>query len=128
MTRRDRAHCDTDAFEGRVAGVADGVLEVVTRPAERAAVAARLTALPSIAWDRLVFSAKESVYKAWFPSVGTWLGFEDAELAIGEGTFCATIDAQPSRVPAGSAPRMMVGRWTLDVERQLLLTCVERSE
>jgi 4'-phosphopantetheinyl transferase EntD len=26
----------------------------------------------------MLFSAKESVYKAWFPLIGTWLGFEDA--------------------------------------------------
>ena len=106
----------------------DGVLAVVTRPAERQAVAARQAAMPSIAWDRLVFSAKESVYKAWFPLTGTWLGFEDAELTIGSGTFSATIDAAPSRGPAGSVPRIMTGRWTLDVRRQLLLTCVERWE
>jgi 4'-phosphopantetheinyl transferase EntD len=24
-------------------------------------------------WDRLLFSAKEAVYKAWFPLVGEWL-------------------------------------------------------
>jgi 4'-phosphopantetheinyl transferase EntD len=28
-------------------------------------------------WDRVLFSAKESVYKAWFPVTKRWLGFED---------------------------------------------------
>ena len=29
-------------------------------------------------WDRMLFCVKESVYKAWFPLTGRWLGFEDA--------------------------------------------------
>jgi 4'-phosphopantetheinyl transferase EntD len=32
--------------------------------------------------DRLLFSAKEAVYKAWFPVAGTWLGFADARLSV----------------------------------------------
>lgn len=52
-----------------------GVTTQVTVPRERDLIAA----LPGqICWDRLVFSAKESVYKAWFPLTGSWLGFEDA--------------------------------------------------
>lgn len=35
-----------------------------------------------IHWDRLLFSAKESVYKVWFPLTRRWLGFEDAELTL----------------------------------------------
>jgi 4'-phosphopantetheinyl transferase EntD len=35
-----------------------------------------------IHWDRLIFSAKESVYKAWFPLTGKWLGFDDAIVSI----------------------------------------------
>jgi 4'-phosphopantetheinyl transferase EntD len=31
---------------------------------------------------RLVFSAKEAVYKAWFPLTGRGLGFEDVELSL----------------------------------------------
>lgn len=44
-------------------------------------------------WDRLLFSAKESVYKAWFPLTRRWLGFEDAELTVdpAAGTFHARI-------------------------------------
>jgi 4'-phosphopantetheinyl transferase EntD len=44
-------------------------------------------------WDRLLFSAKESVYKAWFPLTGRWLGFEDAHLTFDpdDGTFSARI-------------------------------------
>jgi 4'-phosphopantetheinyl transferase EntD len=30
----------------------------------------------------MLFSAKESVYKAWFPLTGRWLGFEEASVEI----------------------------------------------
>nr|WP_294524343.1 4'-phosphopantetheinyl transferase superfamily protein [uncultured Rhodopila sp.] len=48
---------------------------------------------PGVHWDRVLFSAKESVFKAWFPVAGTWLGFEDAIVTIqpGSGTFHARI-------------------------------------
>ena len=47
---------------------------------------------PEVSWDRLLFSAKESVYKTWFPLTGRWLGFEDAELVPSEdGTFRARL-------------------------------------
>lgn len=39
-----------------------------------------------IHWDRLLFSAKESVYKAWYPLMGTWLGFTDAVIRFSPGT------------------------------------------
>ncbi len=33
-------------------------------------------------WDRVLFSAKESVYKVWYPIAGRWLGFDDVTVAI----------------------------------------------
>ncbi|HXP06113.1 MAG TPA: 4'-phosphopantetheinyl transferase superfamily protein [Stellaceae bacterium] len=42
-----------------------------------------LTAAPQgVPWDRVIFSAKESIYKAWFPLTGRWLGFDDAVVSI----------------------------------------------
>ncbi|WP_306360360.1 alpha/beta hydrolase [Nocardia sp. CC227C] len=40
-------------------------------------------------WDRVLFSAKESVYKAWYPLTGRALGFRDAHLTFDmeAGTF-----------------------------------------
>lgn len=37
---------------------------------------------PEVCWDRLLFSAKESIYKAWYPLTGHWLGFEDAVVEV----------------------------------------------
>ena len=56
----------------------DGVCEAVTTRAERIRLAALAAAMPDIFWDRILFCVKESVYKAWFPLTGRWLGFEDA--------------------------------------------------
>jgi 4'-phosphopantetheinyl transferase EntD len=40
-------------------------------------------------WDRILFSAKESVYKAWFPLTHRWLGFEEVAITVdaAEGAF-----------------------------------------
>jgi 4'-phosphopantetheinyl transferase EntD len=35
-----------------------------------------------VCWDRLLFSAKESVFKAWFPLFRTWLEFSDVLVRI----------------------------------------------
>src|SRR4051794_18225806 len=48
----------------------DGVLDEVSLPAERAELGRG--GLPHL--DRLLFSAKECVYKAWFPVARRWLG------------------------------------------------------
>lgn len=37
---------------------------------------------PNIFFDKLLFSAKEAVYKAWYPLTKRWLGFHDAALTF----------------------------------------------
>lgn len=59
----------------------DGVLKVVTATAEEGAALERLgKEAPDIHWDRLLFSAKETVYKAWYPFHRKMLDFKEAEL------------------------------------------------
>jgi 4'-phosphopantetheinyl transferase EntD len=67
----------------------DGVLDMVSLPGERAQLRDLATATPGTCWDRLLFSAKETTYKAWFPLARRWLGFEDAAITINpaDGTF-----------------------------------------
>jgi 4'-phosphopantetheinyl transferase EntD len=60
----------------------DGVLGVVALPQEQERLASLRARSPETHWDRLLFSAKESVYKAWFPLAARWLGFEDADITI----------------------------------------------
>lgn len=65
----------------------------VVRPEERVRLSAlsRVPAGPS--WDRVLFSAKESVYKAWFPLTGYPLDFGEASLTIDPhcGTFATRL-------------------------------------
>ncbi|KOV85410.1 4'-phosphopantetheinyl transferase [Nocardia sp. NRRL S-836] len=74
------------------AAAPDGVLEAIAVPAELARMAGLRTADPKICWDRLLFSAKETTYKAWFPVTRRWLGFEDADITLDpDGTFHSRI-------------------------------------
>lgn len=90
----------------------DGVLEAIGLPSEQAWTE---SAPPGTHWDRLLFSAKESVYKAWYPHTGQRLGFEDAELRFepARGTFTARLLARPPAQPPDRPPlpRTLDGRW-----------------
>ncbi|MCP9956839.1 MULTISPECIES: 4'-phosphopantetheinyl transferase family protein [Streptomyces] len=89
----------------------DGVLGMVASETERAHLAELARLHPEVHWDRLLFSAKESVYKAWFPLARRWLGHEEAELAFApEGTFTARLLQSDPAVPAEG----FTGRWAVD--------------
>ena len=60
----------------------DGVLDAVSLPEEAAWVRAARRDMPSVHWDRLLFTAKEATYKAWFPLTRRWLGFSDALITL----------------------------------------------
>ncbi len=64
----------------------DGVDRLVIRDEERRRVRDYTDQAPDIHWDRLIFSAKESVYKAWFPLTQRWLGFEEASVTFDPST------------------------------------------
>ncbi|HZM76903.1 MAG TPA: 4'-phosphopantetheinyl transferase superfamily protein [Candidatus Limnocylindrales bacterium] len=90
-----------------------GVARLVMSPAEREA----LHSNGDVAWDRLLFSAKESIYKAWYPVVKRWLGFLDVDVIIlHSGQFEAAL-----LVPTGDLVGFK-GRW--HAERGLLVTAV----
>ncbi|MFI8517803.1 4'-phosphopantetheinyl transferase [Streptomyces sp. NPDC085481] len=59
-----------------------GVLHMVAGEEERAHLAELAVARPEIHWDRALFSAKESVYKAWSPLTGRWLDFTEAAVTF----------------------------------------------
>ncbi|WP_086831849.1 4'-phosphopantetheinyl transferase, partial [Streptomyces sp. NRRL B-24572] len=67
------------------------VRDLVTLPEERRGLARLAAARPQVCWDRLLFSAKESVYKTWFPLTGRWLDFQEARVTLDPdtGTFHA---------------------------------------
>ena len=97
----------------------EGVLDVVSLPDERRHLAGLP---PDVHWDRLLFSAKESVYKSWFPLTQRWLGFEEAALEFAtDGTFTARL-LVPGPVLDGVELRGFAGRWL--VEDGLVLTAI----
>jgi 4'-phosphopantetheinyl transferase EntD len=89
----------------------DGLLADVTVPEERPMLRDLARQAPYVHWDKLLFSAKESVYKAWFPLARRWLGFEDACLTIDrEGGFSARL-LVPGPPVAGRRLTELSGRW-----------------
>ncbi len=106
----------------------DGILPTVSLLTEQERLA-RLTAeQPGVHWDRLLFSAKESVYKAWFPLTGKWLDFSEADIEVftdpGEearGGLRARL-LVPGPVVDGVRLDVFEGRWT--VGRGLVATAI----
>ena len=100
-----------------------GVLDAVSLAPERARISALSAAEPGVCWDRLLFCTKESVYKAWFPLTGRWLGFEDACVDFDPGS--QTFDARllvPGPVVNGKPLSGFTGRWL--VSRGLIVTAI----
>jgi 4'-phosphopantetheinyl transferase EntD len=90
----------------------DGLLADIARPEELPALGRLAQDSPGVSWDRLLFSAKESVYKAWFPLAKRWLGFEDAVVAFdpSTGTFTARLLVSGPQLEDGPL-RGLSGRW-----------------
>jgi 4'-phosphopantetheinyl transferase EntD len=97
------------------------MLKVIASGPERDRLGQLTAEDPGMCWDRLLFSAKESVYKAWYPLTGCWLDFESADVSFGADTFTARL-LVPGPVVAGKPVTVMHGQWL--VERGLVLTSV----
>ncbi|MEU0740444.1 4'-phosphopantetheinyl transferase superfamily protein [Streptomyces sp. NPDC006134] len=105
-----------------------GVLDAVSLPAEAERLRRLAADGPGVHWDRLLFSAKESVYKAWFPLTGRWLDFSEADIEIAAdprdgrcGTFRAALLVPGPRV-GGRHLTHFEGRWA--ARQGLLATAV----
>ena len=105
----------------------DGVLDSVTSRSERDHLAALGSAIPDIPWDRLLFSAKESLYKVWSPLTARWLGFEDAAVSFEPraGQFTARLIGRHLEV-GGERISEMRGRFALRRGRLLTAIALER--
>jgi 4'-phosphopantetheinyl transferase EntD len=77
----------------------------------------------NICWDRIVFSAKESTYKAWFPIAKQWLDFHDVTIAIDphRQTFRASV-SKPLFTTDGKEMHHFDGHFL--VESGLILTVI----
>jgi 4'-phosphopantetheinyl transferase EntD len=118
----------------------EGVLDVIlSTDQERAALAALTAHSPRVHWDRLLFSAKETVYKAWYPYHHRMLGFTEAELLFTRDAFTGDTAADAPGGPLqgsytarllipgplladGTGPEVFTGRWT--VRDGLLVTAI----
>lgn len=100
----------------------EGVLEAIAVPEELPMLAALRRADLFVHADRLLFSAKESVYKAWFPLMGKMLDFSEAALRLdADGTFNARL-LVPGPVVEGRRLSGFEGRWL--VEDDLVATAI----
>jgi 4'-phosphopantetheinyl transferase EntD len=88
------------------------MLDMIASDEERARLRELAAGMPGTSWDRLLFCAKESVYKTWFPLARRWLGFESADVVIDAagGTFTARL-LVPGPVVNGSPLTLLHGRW-----------------
>ncbi|MCD9876487.1 4'-phosphopantetheinyl transferase family protein [Streptomyces guryensis] len=109
----------------------EGVLDAVSLPDETARLRRLAVRHPEVHWDRLLFSAKESVYKAWFPLTGLWLEFTEADIEVSvdlderlHGGFRAEL-LVPGPVVGGRRLGHFEGRWT--VQRGLVATAITVS-
>jgi 4'-phosphopantetheinyl transferase EntD len=101
----------------------DGVLGAISLAAERVSLLELARSAPGPNWDRMLFCAKESVYKAWFPLTGRWLGFEQAHITLdpAAGTFSARL-LVPGTPVDGRELTAFDGRWL--ARRGLILTAI----
>lgn len=91
-----------------------GVLDAIAVPEERPWLA-RLTAeRPDVHWDRLLFTVKEAVYKAWFPLTNQFLDFEQVavvDIGARSGVFVARLRTVAGVVVDGHGLTEFTGRW-----------------
>lgn len=80
---------------------------------------------PATHWDRLLFCAKEAVYKVWSPLTDTWLGFDDVQVnlepqAVEDGGALTAWLGVPGPVLESGQLDTLHGRWALVAGRLLV--------
>lgn len=94
------------------APLTEGVLAKIASPGEISRLAEREAGRPEVHWDALLFSAKEAVYKAWFPLTRRRLGFHESELNFDPDCHAFTADVHRGEPVVAGYPRTrLTGRW-----------------
>ncbi|MEU3716837.1 4'-phosphopantetheinyl transferase family protein [Streptomyces californicus] len=102
----------------------EGVRELVTLPAERERIGPQAEeGSGALHWDRVLFSAKESVFKTWYPVTGVELDFVEADLTMHQesdpggggtpGAACGTFTAR-LLLTDPALPTTLRGRWRIE--------------
>jgi 4'-phosphopantetheinyl transferase EntD len=86
----------------------DDLIDLVCTPAERSWAAAR-TRQDGGPWSKLVFSAKEALFKCLFPTGGRFLEFHDAELRLEPDAGAFTVVRASGYYAAAVRGRFEVG-------------------
>jgi 4'-phosphopantetheinyl transferase EntD len=101
-------------------------LDLIVRDEERARLLALADADPDLHWDRVVFCAKEAVYKAWFPLTRRWLDFDDLSTTVDpDGRFAARLLVRGLRV-GDRELEAFTGRWVVDHGLVVAATSIPR--
>ena len=104
----------------------EGVAELVAFEGELEMLATLTRTCPETQWRRILFGAKESIYKAWFPLTHRWLGFENVRLMIDPtGNFEARLNIDGFRADDGPPLSKLSGGFV--VTRELISTAVTVS-
>jgi len=84
----------------------NGVLNLISSDQERSHLRLLGRQRPEVAWDCVLFSAKEAVYKAWFPVMRTWLDFLDVSIRFNSdvNTFEVAFIREPLAVGEHTLP------------------------
>ncbi|MFJ8744112.1 4'-phosphopantetheinyl transferase [Embleya sp. NPDC127516] len=95
----------------------------MTGPAERRRLAELAAERPDVPWDRILFSAKEAAFKAWYPLARTKVSMRQAEVLIDpdRGTFRANVLLAPGPEVNGRPLTGVSGQWMV-AEDGLVLT------
>jgi 4'-phosphopantetheinyl transferase EntD len=119
----------------------EGVLEVISTPRERAEI--YLRGGSRLHWDRLLFSAKESAFKAWYHLANQWLDFSECDIywgpegdleSVGEDLFAGIFIAHLARSwssggdnSSREAKNRFEGRFVFGKEHLATMVTVDRS-
>ena len=100
-----------------------GLLDDIAAPSERGWLADLTARIPQVSWDRLLFSVKESAYKAWFPLTHRLPAFQDVAVSLcpDEREFSVCV-LEPDAAATGRSVPQLQGRWV--TARGLLITAV----
>jgi 4'-phosphopantetheinyl transferase EntD len=101
--------------------LASGVVERIAGAREASWIRDR--AEDATRWDTVLFSAKESVFKAWFPLTSRWLGFDDVRVDFSdeEDAFAAHL-LVPAPLVGGVRLTSFDGRFV--VHEDLIFTAI----
>lgn len=101
------------------------LVDDIARPEEHGTLARLLASRPDVAWERLLFSIKESIYKACFPATRRALDFADATVALDPAMQQFTAQLLVELAPEHAWLQSLRGRWL--VADGLLLSAVVLS-